>query len=319
MKITILIIILTFIYTILDRFILNEKENYNDKPDKNFFYKIIKSKYTLLILLFGLLVFQLISEYNSRKAENIRDTNTNNAFDTLYQTHSNVKQVNSSIDSLFSSIDSTIDITRAQLELISNVNSDLEKVRFEFNKSINEFKSIRQQYEKQIKIEKEKIKEAKPNIEIAKASYNLDSISFGYTFELYNSGIRLADSIIYHSLVVLVDSNYLPKDIVLYKTNSNEANILSISHSDNNINFRVFNSAKLKLNGLDDFFSAYFIIKYEYKDNLTNITQEKFSIYVTKFEIGKQQFGSNVSENDKKVIMQHLLKNDKRLYEIFYD
>ncbi|MDZ7775969.1 MAG: hypothetical protein U5L09_10440 [Bacteroidales bacterium] len=191
MKITILIIILTFIYTILDRFILNEKENINDKSDKNFFYKIIKSKYTLLILLFGLLVFQLISEYNSREAENLRDTNANNAFDTLYQTHSNVKQVNYSIDSLFSSIDSTIDITKAQLELISNVNSDLEKVRFEFHKSINEFRSIRQQYEKQIKIEKEKIKEAKPNIEIAKASYNLDSISFGFTFELYNSGISL--------------------------------------------------------------------------------------------------------------------------------
>lgn len=316
---TIFVIILTFIYTFFDRFILNEKEKSNGKFNKNFFYKIIKSKYTLLILLFGLLVFQVISEFNSIEVDNKRDTNTNNAFDTLYQTHSNVKQVYSSIDSLFSSIDSTIDITRTQLELISNVNSDLEKVKFEFNTSIKEFKSIRQQYEKQIELEKEKIKEAKPNIEIAKASYNLDSISFGYSFELYNSGIRLADSIVYHSLVVLVDSNYRPKDIVLHKTNSDEANILSISHTDNNINFRVFNSDKFDINELDKFSMAYFIITYEYKDNLTNNVKDKFSIYATKFEIGNRQFGSNVSEYEKNVIMQHLLKNDRRLHEIFFD
>lgn len=316
---TILIIILTFIYTILDRFILNEKENTNDKPDKNIFYKIIKSKYTLLILLFGLLVFQLISEYNSREAENIRDTNTNNAFDTLYQTHSTVKQVNSSIDSVFLSIDSTINITRAQLQLISNVNNDLENVRRELKKSINEFKSIRQQYENQIEIEKSKIKDAKPNLEILKASYHLDSLLFGYTFELYNSGVRFADSVIYHSVVVLVSSNQQPEEIVLYKTNINEANILSFSHFNNALNYKIFNSARIKLGNLNDYTHAFLLITYEYTDNMLNEAHDNFSIYKTNLEIGQKQFGINVSEENKEIIMRHILKNNNSLYDIFYN
>lgn len=320
MKITLLIIFLTFIYTILDKFILDGNQNNDEKSKSNIFYKAIKSKYTLIVLLSGLLIFQIISEYITNEANKTRDTNTNNAFDTLYLSHNTLKKVNSSVDSLFISIDSTISNTKDQLELISNLNSDLMAVRQEFNKSIQEFKTIRQEYEKQIAIEKEKIKEAKPNLELAYAKYSIDSLSFGYSFELYNSGIRLADSIKYHSLVILMDSSLILKDIVLYKTNTDEANVLSISHLDNLSNSKIFHSEDIDINRLSGFSSAYLLLTYEYKDNLTNETKNTFSIFGTRsLEKGQRQFGFNVKDFEKKSIKTHLLKNNKRLYDIFYN
>ncbi len=320
MKITLLIIFLTFVYTILDKFILEGKTKNDEKTKTNIFYKAIKSRYTLVVLLSSLLIFQIILEYNTSESEKVRDTNTSNAFDTLYLTHNTLKKVNSSVDSLFLSIDSTIAITKEQLRLISNVNNDLVDVRQEFNKSIQEFKSIRQQYEKQIQIEKEKIKDAKPKLEIAYVKYNIDSISFGYSFELYNSGIRLADSIIYHSLVILIDSSFVLKDIVLYKTNIDEANVLSISHLDNSNNSRIFNSEKIGINKLSAFSRAYLLLAYEYKDNLTTETKSTFSIFGTSsMEKGQKQFGINIKAIEKEIIKIHLLKNNKRLYDIFYN
>lgn len=314
MSITIIIIILTFVHTIIDKFVLNNDIEIKENEKYSIFYKIIKSKFSLAILLICLLTFQIISEFGSNEAIKIRDTKASTAYDTLYASHNTIKKVNSSVDSLLSNIASTLKITKNELLLISSVNNDLEKVRVGINNSIDEFKSIKEQYEKQIEIEKEKIKEARPKLEVAYSKRYIDSISFRYQFELYNSGIRLADSIIYHSLVIFADSNLILKDICLYKTNIDEANILSISHT----NSKIFNSDEIEIKKLSAFARAYLLISYKYKDNITQLFKNEFIIFgASPLETGNKQLGINIKDYEEKGIRLHLAKN-KKLYDIFY-
>jgi hypothetical protein len=141
-----------------------------------------------------------------------------------------------------------------------------------------------------------------------------------YTFELYNSGIRLADSIIYQSLLIVMDSVQYLKDIVLYKSNIDEVNVLSISHLDNLSNSKVFNSEKIEINKLNAFSSVYLLLAYQYKDNLTAETKKSFSIFrASSLEKGQRQFGINVKDFEKEAIKIHLLKFNKKLYDNFYN
>ena len=273
----------------------------------------------MAILLIFLLAFQIISEFSSSKATKVRDTNATTAYDTLYATHNTVKKVNSSVDSLLSNIDSTLNITKDELKLIINVNDDLEKVRKEINNSVNEFYSIKEQYEKQIQIEKEKIREAKPVLKVAKAKSIIDSTSFQYQIELYNSGIRLADSIYYHSLIVFVDSAFLIQDIGLYKTNTDEANILSLAHIDNTYNSYFLNSESIKLEKIHSYFQVFLLLYYDYTDDLTDETITNFNIYATRsLEAGNKQFGSNVKDYEKESIKRFLMNRHRKFYDIFY-
>lgn len=318
MTIPIIIIIVAFIYTIIDKFFLKDTKSSKPNDKRTLWYKFIKSKYTLIFLLIILLVFQIISECSSDKASRIRDTKAFNAYDTLYVAHNNLKNINSSVESLFYSIDSTLDITKKQLNMISELNFELENVRKDIYTSVQEFNSIREQYEKQIELEKEKIKEARPLIEVSYVKQHIDSVHFSYSFELLNSGIRMADSITYHSLLILVDSTFQMIETYLYKTNIDEANVLSISNTEK-VPGKIFNSSKIEKSKLKSVYKAYILLSYKYTDNMTGVFEDSFHIFGSSFlEQSNQQFGINIKNIEKEIIKKHLLNSNKKLYGYFY-
>ena len=317
---SLIIIFITFVLTILNKFVISKATD-KQYSTHNFFYKVIKSRYTLIILIFALFMFQVIEKIKSNKESHVRYSEASNAYNTLYMTHENVKKVYSSVDSLLSNIDSTLNITKDELKLISNVNDDLKHVRYGINKSINEFNSIKEYYEKQIQIEKEKIREAKPQLEIRLCYYIIDSSTFKYQFEFQNTGIRMADNIIYHALMIFVDSNDLlgEKYICLYKTNNDEANVLSISSVNSSNCTRIFNSKEIALNELEDFDRAYLLLTYEYEDHMNNTLINNLILFCSgNLSTGKKQFGINIKKVENELIKMYLSKNYNEFYSIFY-
>jgi hypothetical protein len=320
MIISIIILIFTVILTILDKFVLNEKADLEGvKTKHNLLYRLIKSKYTLLILIVGILVFQVIEAFRAAEAERTLGTNVSNTNNNVSKTYDKLLETNSSIENLLTSLNTTLQITKQELLVISNVNDDIKNVRKGIEDNIFEFNSIKTQYEKQINIEKEKIENAKPALQAIVAISIIDSLTFKYQFRLINNGIRIADSIIYHSLMVFIglDNKVCAAD--LYKTNSNGTNVLSIAGNESGINILYLNSNHKDRNELTTFKSAFLLVKFKYIDRMTSKSDGDFKIFLCQsLEKGNQQYSSTTPKQNTELVKNYLLLKNKEYYKIFF-
>jgi len=186
-------------------------------------------------------------------------------------------------------------------------------------KNLLEFYSIKSQYEKQIEIEREKINQAKPNLSIVLPKSIVDSLTYAYQFRLENTGMRVADSIIYHSLMVFINSKSGLFLIDLYKTNDDDANILRIEGKGTTSNVSIFNSIERNRKELFAYDISFLLIKYRYVDNLTSKADSSIKILRdSSLDQGNQQFSHNVSKYEMELIKNALYKKDKKRYFIFF-
>lgn len=59
-----------------------------------------------------------------------------------------------------------IDFTREEFELISSLNEEMKDARKNISKSISEYQTLNSKYSEQLKLEREKISNAKPDVRI---------------------------------------------------------------------------------------------------------------------------------------------------------
>jgi hypothetical protein len=314
------VLLFTFILTIIDKFFLNEKSDHEEvKTNHNFVYRIIKSKYTLLILIFGLLVFQVSEAFRNANIESKRDTTASNTLTQVSETYNKVLETSLSIDNLLKKINTTLKITENELLLMSNVNNEIKNVRNGIDNNIFEFNSIKTQYEKQIKIEQGKIENAKPALQAIFAKSIIDSLTFNYQFQLINNGLRTADSVIYYSLMVFIGPNNQSFTVDLYKTNRIGSNVLSIPGKDTGLNTYYISSNQKVRKELTTFIGAVLLIKFKYIDSMTSKSYDDFKIFICQsLEKGNQQYGTLVPKEITEWVKNYLLSKNKEYYEIFF-
>ena len=309
----IVILIFTFIYSIFEKSLFDKIDEQTGK------YRFLKSKYILLTLLFALLVLQVFVTIKTAKEDKRKDGATSIAHSTISDTYNKVTETNSSIDSLLNNITTTLKITETELSLILQVNEDIKNIRNGIEKNLTDFTAIKNHYEQQLQIERNKIDEAKPNLSVVYARTIVDLVSFAYQFRLDNSGIRMADSIIYHSIVLLVDTNFLIHKGILYKSNVDEANTLSLAGKGSNNYHMIFNSEKIDIKDLPVYHHAYFLIKYKYKDNMTDRSESETKVLgCYPCETGTKQFGQNVKGSNLEIIKKFLYSLERNYYLIFF-
>lgn len=311
------VLIFTFILTILDKFFLDKKiEQVDLKVRRNLFYRLIKSKYVLLILIFGLLIFQIKEAIQTSSENKKRDTTTTDTHVKVSKTYDKVQETNLSINDLLDNINSSLEITKKELSLISNVNDDIKNVRDGIDKNILEFNSIKSQYEKQIRIEREKINEARPIIKVIWAESVIDSSGYSYQIVLKNFGERIADSIIFSSIMVFVNNNDL-LIVDLFKSNDDETNILSIPGKESSSNVFILNSVKGIRPDLKSFNYSFLLIKYKYSDIMTSKQDSVFNVYAW-YTYKNQRSKYDVKESNMESIKKGLYEKYRYYYKIFY-
>jgi len=324
---TLAIVSITFLLTIIDKFVIDKKTSQEvEKVNHNLLsrlihilYRLIKSKYLLIIFLLVLLIFQVIEVIRTAKADKHRDITTSGTHIQVSKTYDKLLETNLSINNLLDSINSNLNITKKELLLISSVNEDIKNVRDGIEKNLLEFYSIKSQYEKQIEIEREKINQAKPNLNLVLPKSIVNSLTYAYQFRLENSGMRVADSIIYHSLMVFINSESGLFLIDLYKTNDDDANILRIEGKGTASNVSIFNSIERNRKELFAYDISFLLIKYRYVDNLTSKADSSIKILGdSPLDQGNRQFGHNVSKYYMELIKNGLYKKDKKRYFIFF-
>lgn len=318
---SIIILIFTVVLTILDKFVLNEKADLEEvKTKHNFLYRLIKSKYTLLILIVGILVFQIIEAFRTANTEKTIGTNVSNTYKSVSKTYDKLLETNSSIESLLTSLNTTLQITKQELLVISDVNDDIKNVRIGIEDNIFEFNSIKTQYEKQINIEKEKIENAKPVLHAMDAKSIIDSLTFNYQFLLINNGIRIADSIIYHSLMVFTGFDDRVCAVDLYKTNSIGTNALSLAGKESGANILYINSNHKNRKELATFKGAFLLVKFKYVDRMTSKSDGDFKIFDSRsIEKGNQQYFIDTPKQNTELVKKYLLLKNEEYYKIFFD
>jgi hypothetical protein len=313
MSITNIIIVLTFISALIDR--LSKKSDFKSKLKLRF----LDFDYVTLGLLLMLVVFQLLDKKNEGDKETRKENQSTETYKKVITSHDKLDTVNLRLENILKDISVAIQFTKREFSVIDSLNYDIQIVRTSIEKNLDEYKNLNAHYEEQLKIEQEKILEAKPDLRIVNPVSIIDSTNFAFQFTFINNGKRIADSIKYYSAMIFVDSTLHFAKLDLIKTNYSEYNVLSIPGDAENLFF--VNSNTLNKNNVKKYFVGLLLIKYTFKDNMSGIKQKpELKIFkCTSFDKGNIQFGQNIDSKDVSSLKQFLYQTNRICYDMFFE
>jgi len=235
---SIIIIILPLLYFILDVFKLFEIGN--------------KLLFKILIIL-GTVVFGVFNLIKAIQDKRIETTNVGNLLKSV-ELMEVIEDKVQLLDNLTDKIDSTFITTNKNIVLIDSLNQGLEGISSEVRENITEYRHLNNNYQNAIKLEKQKIEQDKPLIQIIPQIIT-DSTSINYNYSVYNTGQRMADSIILIDALYCFDtinnkiftnrvstSRLISREIESLPGNSNMVNTIS---SIDPIDIEIFRSSHL--------------------------------------------------------------------------
>ncbi|MCB9351401.1 MAG: hypothetical protein H6573_28470 [Lewinellaceae bacterium] len=314
MNITSIIIIITFLAALAEKF--------SKKPAsaRKGILKKLKLENIAILLLGFLLLAQLRENIIKNNKEAAQEAKTNEAHEGILTTKEKVDEANELIDSVLLSLKKEIEFTREEFELISFLNKEMAEARKNISKSLIEYQKLNSSYSKQLELEREKVKNAKPDVRIFLPKSTKDSLRTAYQFQLTNYGQRVADSVVFFSVMILTDTtDNLVKKVTELKTNSGVHNILSLPP---NQGFsHIANSVIILNEEVQDYGAGYLLIKYRFFDFMTKTT---INLPVSTFRCTSlkeinTQYGNNVEAGIVKNIKRYLLFEKPELYKIFFE
>jgi len=312
MDITSIIIIITFLAALV------EKLSKKPASDRKGVLKILKLENIAIFLLGILLITQLVENVKKSRKEMLQEAKSNETHENIVSTKEKVDEANELIDSILFNLKTEIEFTREEFNLITSLNEDLEDARKNISKSISEYQKLNTKYSQQLKLEREKILNAKPDVRISLPKTTKDSVSVSYQFQLTNYGQRIADSVEFYSVMILTDtSNLQVEKVTDLKTNTNVQNLLSLP-PEQGYN-HVANSYIANNEEIDRFGVGFLLVKYSYFDLMTD---SKIIVPVSIFrnnslkDINKQ-YGNNVESQIVESIKRYLSIQKPDLYKIF--
>lgn len=311
MIVTYIIILLTFLAALADKFI--EKFTKNRRV-----LKVLKSPNVTLILLGSLMIFQIIDAIITRKEKDNLETQQNETLKNTIETKEKVQESQNKINSILLNFNNEIINAEKEIEMISNLNEEIKSIRQHIQYSIGEYDSLLSLYSIQIETEKEKIKNAKPDLRIDRPISLMDTVNFWYQFQFKNSGQRSADSIIFHSLMIFNDTIQKKSVVSLYK--SNNSDLVALSLVGGNAHSYYANSDELALENVRKFHNGFLLVRYLYKDNMLDsvILPNVRIYYCSSFNKANIHYGMNIDTVTANNIKRYLAKENKMYYDIFF-
>ncbi len=245
-----------------------------------------------------LILSALIATYATYQSNKLRD-------EQATATYTEVNQLGISIKGIKENVD-----------LVNDLSEDIKIVRLNLEGSFEEYKNLNEKLKQQLKIEREKIKNAKPNIKIVNPISIIDSVNFAYQYRFYNDdGKRDADSLYYYALMVFSDTNIENLYIGLFKSNVGNYKPYNIGGGDQ----QYINSNNIRIENLIGFRFGFLLIRYKYTDLMTGETIDELEIRkCTDLEKGNIQYGTNVAKYIEDRIKNYLLNNYNEYYKLFY-
>lgn len=273
----------------------------------------------LFLLITILLAIQIYDHYINRSEKETKNALDNNTYDGVKTTIDKVHDANKSIKLILNDLQTEINYTQKEFSEILLINRELNDVRKHVSESLKEYNKLNDSYNQQLKIEREKIINSKPDVRIMYTCTKKDTIGLKYQFQLINYGNRIADSVQFYSIMLLPDSTGKSPKITELKTNINQNYILSIpsdesfSYFANSIIYN--NDESITLN------SGYLLVKRKYFDVMLNkFIFHDVEIYhcddLTKTD---KQFAINIPNDTVIMIRKFILKNQPDLYKIFFE
>lgn len=313
MNITSIIIIITFLAALAEKF--------SNKPasERKGVLKRLKLENIAILLLGILLCTQLVENINKSQKEVLKEAKSNETHENILSTKEKVDEANELIDSILLNLKKEIEFTREEFEMISSLNEEMKDARENISKSISEYQKLNSKYSEQLKLEREKILNAKPDVRILFPKTTKDSLYAAYQFQLTNYGRRVADSVEFYSIMILTDTtNFKVEKVTDLKTNVNVQNLLSLP-PEQGYN-HIANSLIVANKEIDKFGIGYLLVKYSYFDLMTN---SEVIIPVSTFRSNSLreinvQYGNNVDEQIVEDIKRYLLIHKPELYKIFF-
>jgi hypothetical protein len=309
----IIIIIITFLFVLADKM--------SEKPinERASFLKRLKLGSISLLLLVILLALQLCENNKSSKKELIEEFKSNETYEHTITTKEKVDEANKLIDSVLFSLKQEIEFTREEFSLISLLNTEIAETKNSALKSLTEYQKLNSMYSKQLNIEKEKVINSRPDVKVMFPKSTSDSLNASYQFQLINYGQRVADSVIFFSIMALMDSTNTKITMVTdLKTNEISANVLRLPQ---NQDVRYFsNSIVVPKKDINNYGIGILLVKYKYFDYMTNLTiKHPINAYLsTSIEDINNQYGHNVEQSLMKEVEHYLFNTRLDLYNIFF-
>lgn len=166
-------------------------------------------------------------------------------------------------------------------------------------------------------LEKAKIIYQEPKLEVFMPRLVKDTFGIHYKFSFINYGKRDADSVIYKSMMVMVDKKLSNTKLALYKSNINYQNVLKIPPDLNVLHY--FNSPAILESLIDEFDIGFLLVKYTYVDNFTNNRKNpQLSIFVCNLKKYSAQMSPSIENNDIELIKKRLFVINKTDYYYFF-
>jgi hypothetical protein len=314
MDITTIIIIITFLAALAEKF--------SKKPpsERKGILRKLKLE-NIAILLLGFLLFaQIVEKIKKDKKEAVQETKTDETHKGILTTKERVDEANMLIDSVLTNLKQEIEFTREEFELISLLNKEMAAARKNISKSLDEYQKLNSSYSKQLELEREKVRNAKPDVRIILPKTTKDSLYTSYQFQLTNYGQRVADSVVFFSVMILTDTtNNLIKRITELKTNNEVHNILSLPP---NQGLNHFSNSTIAMNKeVENYGAGYLLIRYKFFDLMTKTTTT-FSVSTFRCASLKEintQYGNNVEAEIVKKIERYLQFQKPELHKVFFE
>ena len=313
MNITSIIIVITFLAAIAEKF--------SNKPpeERKGILKRIKLENIAILLLGILLTVQLVDSIQTKNDKELEEAKNKEAYEKISNTQLKVNAVNLLIDSVLINLKNEIAYTKEEVGLIKGLNDDMNAMRLNIKNTLSEYQKLNTQYSEQLALERKKIKNAKPDVRVLTPKSTFDSINVSYQYQLINYGARIADSVEFESVMILVDTNSVFSKTTILKSNLTSHNTLSLppnkqhSYIANSLIASKVNSKKYVL--------GYLLVKYRYYDNSTDYwVNEPTQIFMcTSITKGGGQYRQNIKEKTVNLLKKYLHRRKPKLNKIFFE
>lgn len=313
MDIASIIIVITFIAALAEKF--------SSKPvsERKGVLKKLKLENVAILLLGMLLLFQLFENKNKSKKEALQEGKTNEVHENILTTKGKVDEANELIDSILINLKKEIEFTREEFQIISSLNTEMESAKKNISRSIVEYQNLNLKYSEQLKLEQEKIFNAKPDVRVLQPKSTMDSLFLSYQFQLLNYGQRIADSIKFYAVMILTDTarSKIVK-VTDLKTNNDVYSILSLPPNEGHA--FISNGRIVSNNEIDNYGLGFLLIKYSYFDLMTNSTINS-TTYLYACPSLKEiniQYRIGVEQEEVSEIKKYFSIHKPELYAIFF-
>lgn len=292
--------------------VITAKKDYKKKSkEKGGFKKFFNLINISLLFIFLLFVSEMIAFFDQIQKAEVQENK-------ITETNTNVKEAREKINSVSENMQTQIETTEKEINLLSDLNTDLKEARKNISKNLIEYEKINLLYSEQIKLEKEKILNAKPDVSIFAPITLMDSISYTGQFRLINSGQRLADSVKHYSIMVLVDTVRWNLELTKLKTNISDHNTLSIPAD--GIMYHYINYHICLRADIEKYNMGYLIVKYSYYDLMLDKTiVSPVNIYKsTNLKEINKQYWFNVPTNEMELVKNYIKNVSPNTYSHFW-